>query len=57
MSYNKVAVRASVIKTTSIKSHHNKAKKGDIIQCTLIAYSKAKYRVGGGKRKFLSCRS
>lgn len=27
MSYNKVAVRASVIKTTSIKSHHNKAKK------------------------------
>ena len=27
MSYNKVPLRGSVIKTTSIKSHHNKAKK------------------------------
>lgn len=27
MSYNKVAIRGSVIKTASIESHHNKAKK------------------------------
>lgn len=54
MSYNKVAIRGRVIKTTSIKSHYSKAKKRDTMQCTLIAYSETKYRVGGGNMKFPS---
>lgn len=51
-----MTIRGSVIKSASIKSHTAKQKR-DTMQCTLIAYSEAKHRVGGRNMKFLSCAS